>query len=187
MNTPTDGGPRQSKVSRPKDRPAASDRGRSRLGDITRPIAVERRLITSRRSTIIIALVIVVIVGALSLSLFGLPIRTYLSQNGKIETRQAQLNELLAINQELQAEIDRSSTDDGVREAAREQFSLVDEGQERVSMTDSLAVPTDLPAGWPYDLVTGVVALRTSGSDVGAPPSTITGATSTTVTTTIAP
>ena len=40
-------------------------------------------------------------------------------------------------------------------EAAREQLGYVQEGEVRKSILDLPPVPTDLPDGWPYNLVEG--------------------------------
>ena len=148
------------KVARPAVPPRASDRGRSRLGDITRPVVRDRRLATRRRSTVLFAVAALGISGALALALFGLPVRTYFDQDTQIEQRADQLAEITAVVDDLRSEVARLQTEDGVREAARAELGFVEAGERRQTVLDPVAVPTDLPEGWPYDLVENIVDLR---------------------------
>lgn len=148
------------KVARPATPPRASDRGRSRLGDITRPVVRDRRLATRRRSTVLFAIAALGISGALALALFGLPVRTYFDQDTQIQQREDQLAEITAVVDDLRSEVARLQTDDGIREAARAELGMVEDGEQRQTVVDPAAVPTDLPEGWPYDLVENIVDLR---------------------------
>lgn len=152
----------ETRVRRPAARPAAADRGRSRVGDPTRPVAVERRLATGRRSTILLGLAALAIAGALAVTLFVLPVRNYFRQTETLADRQSQLERLEAVNKDLRAEVDRLRTADGVREGAREELGYVEAGEERESIVDTGVVPTDLPDGWPYSVVTRITDLRRS-------------------------
>lgn len=149
-----------STVDRPRVRPAAADRGRSRVGDPTRPVAVERRLATGRRTTLLLGLAAVAIAGAFAVTLFVLPVRDYFKQTETLAERQSQLERLEAVNADLAAEVARLRTADGVREAAREEIGYVEAGDDRVSVVDEGVVPTDLPDGWPYSVVTAITDLR---------------------------
>jgi cell division protein FtsB len=150
------------KVARPATPPRASERGRSRLGDITRPVVRDRRLAKRRRSTVLFALAALAISGALAAALFGLPVRTYFEQDTQLAQRDEQLAAITAVVDDLRSEVDRLGTDDGVREAARAELGFVEAGEQRDTILEPVGVPTDLPAGWPYDLVTSVVELRTN-------------------------
>ncbi|HUF99076.1 MAG TPA: hypothetical protein VMM60_13180, partial [Ilumatobacter sp.] len=66
------------------------------------------------------------------------------------------------------AEVQRLKTDDGIREAAREELGYVEAGEQRSTIVDTDIVPTALPVGWPYDLVSGIVALK-SGQPAEVP------------------
>lgn len=154
---------RDAHVRRPAKRPAAADRGRSRVGDATSPLAVDRRLATGKRTTIALGLVAVVIAGALGAALFAIPIRNYVAQDEKIAARTSQLERLQAVVADLQAEVARARTADGVREAAREELGYVQQGEQRTSVVDAGVVPTALPNGWPYSIVTKIHDLRRSG------------------------
>lgn len=148
------------KVARPATPPRASDRGRSRLGDITRPVVRDRRLAQRRRSTVLLAIAALGISGALAAALFLLPVRTYVDQDTQLQEREAQLAEISAVVADLRSEVERLQTDDGVREAARAELGFVEAGEQRETILDPTGVPTDLPEGWPYDLVENIVELR---------------------------
>jgi hypothetical protein len=148
-----------STIQRPATPPAA-DRGRSRLGDVTRPVTIDRRLTTPGRSTILLGLIALAIAGALAAALFVLPVQTFFGQDARIAERSDQLQQLEAVNADLRSELDRLRTDVGVEEAAREELGFVQQGERRESILELPAVPTVLPGGWPYDLVTAIVEVR---------------------------
>jgi cell division protein FtsB len=127
---------------------------------VTRPIHVDRRITTQRRSTMLLAVVAIAIAAALAAALFVLPVQTYFGQNERIEQRADQLAQLEQVNDDLRAEVERLRTDDGVREAAREELGMVEQGERRQSILDLPDVPTDLPVGWPYSIVSGIAELR---------------------------
>lgn len=149
-----------STIARPDTRRRASDAGRSRLGDVTRPIRIDRRITKQRRSTALLMLVAVAIAGALAAALFVLPVQTYFGQDARLEQRRGQLAQLEQVNDDLRVEVDRLRTDDGVREAARVELGMVEAGERRQSILALPDVPTDLPDGWPYSLVSGIAELR---------------------------
>ena len=151
-----------STIDRPETPPSAADRGRSRLGDLSRPISIDRRITHNRRSNILLALVALTIAVALAAAIFVLPIKTMFDQNDQIAERTDQLSELQAVNNDLRSEVARLKTDDGIKEAAREQLGYVEPGEIRQSILDFPPVPTDLPDGWPYSLFSGIVAIRTN-------------------------
>jgi cell division protein FtsB len=154
--------PRSSTVAKPARPRRASDAGRSRVGDLTRPIAIDRRILRRRRSTVLLGIVALAIAGSLAAALFVLPVQTYFDQDATIVRREAQLRELDAVNADLAAEVDRLRTDDGIREAAREELGYVEAGEARLSLVAPDVLPTALPAGWPYSVVTSIIALRSA-------------------------
>lgn len=111
----------------------------------------------------LLGLVAVGIAGAIAAALFVLPVQTWFAQDETLAQRQAQLDQLEAVNTELQAEVDRLRTDAGIREAAREQIGFAEPGEQRLTVMSLPDLPTDLPPGWPYDLVTRVIELRRGG------------------------
>jgi cell division protein FtsB len=163
---------RSSTIDRPTVPPRASDRGRSRLGDLSRPIPVDRRIARRRRSNVLLALVALGIAGALAAALFVLPVQTLFDQDDRILEREDQLTQLRTVNDDLRSEVTRLRTDDGVREAAREQLGYVEQGEVRKTIRALPPVPTDLPDGWPYSLVEGITAVA-RGRAVAPAPATV--------------
>ncbi|TDT15577.1 cell division protein FtsB [Ilumatobacter fluminis] len=148
------------------DKPArpAADAGRSRLGDVTRPVVRDRRvLVGPRSSTVLLALVALGIAGALAYALFGIPFRTLFEQDERIAERTEQVDELEAVVADLRSEVDRLNTEDGIREAAREELGYVETGEIRESILDYPDLPTDLPNGWPYSVVNEITTVRRGG------------------------
>lgn len=154
-------GDKQTKVKRAEP-PRPSARGRSRVGDLTRPIPLDRRVVRNPRSTVLLGVLALGVAGALAAALFLLPVKTYFGQDDSLAQRNNQLTQLQTVNNDLRNEVDRLKTDDGVREAAREELGFVEAGEHRESILDFPPVPTALPDGWPYSLVKGIVALRTN-------------------------
>ena len=95
-------------------------------------------------------------------AIFVLPVKTMFDQDDQIAERTDQLAQLQAVNNDLRSEVARLKTDDGIKEAAREQLGFVEPGEIRQSILDLPPVPTALPNGWPYSLITGIVAVRTN-------------------------
>ena len=120
----------------------------------------------------LLAIVAIAIAGALAAALFLLPIQTYFGQDTRIEQRRDQLTQLEAVNADLRAEVDRLSTEAGVKEAAREELGFVEDGEVRESILDLPELSTDLPDGWPYSVVSGIVELRRNPQTSAAAAST---------------
>lgn len=150
-------------IRKPAPRPASSV-GRSRLGDLTRPIAREQRITRDRRPAIVLFMVAVLVAGAIGAALFGLPVRTWFDQDRELRSLEGELDELESVNAELQVEVDQLQTDAGVRSAAREELGMIELGEDRQTVTGAPALPADLPDGWPYTAVEQIIAIRTSGS-----------------------
>lgn len=163
-------GDRRSRVTRPATPPKASDRGRSRAGDVTRPVQIDRRFATRRRTTVTLAVVALGIAGALAAALLVLPVNTYFDQDDQIAQREDQLEQISAVVDDLRSEVERLRTDDGIREAARAELGYVEVGERRQTVLEAPPVPTELPAGWPYDLVSGIVELRRNPPPPAPPP-----------------
>ena len=142
---------------------AAADEGRSRLGDFTRPIPVDKRISRRPKVALFAGLGVLAIVAVLGAAIFILPIGTWRDQDVDLLQRQAELDELEKVNGQLSAEVDRLQTDDGIREAAREEIGFVEQGERRSTILPLPPLPTDLPDGWPYSVVTGIIAARQAG------------------------
>jgi len=150
-------------ISRPKELPKASDEGRSRLGDFTRPIPVDKRIFRRPKFALFGGIFVLLVIGSIAAAVFILPIGTWLDQDDQLVQRQAELGELQRVNSQLASEVERLGTDDGVREAAREEIGFVEEGDQRSTILPLPGVPSDLPDGWPYNVVTQIFAARTAG------------------------
>lgn len=148
-------------IRRPKRR--ASDAGRSRLGDFTRPIARERSITQRLTSRLALGLAATTIALAIAVTLYVLPIRTWMDQRNELRDRQAQLDQLESTNADLQSEVDRLQTDAGIREAARDEIGYLEPGEVRSTMIDEVTLPKSLPKGWPYSPVAQIIKIRTSG------------------------
>lgn len=118
---------------------------------------------TDWRGTTLLALVAVGIAGALAAALFLIPIRTLFDQDARIDERSEQVGELESVVADLQREVDRLKTPDGVREAAREELGFIQAGEIRETVLDFPDVPLDLPNGWPYSLFNEITELRRGG------------------------
>ena len=150
-------------IPRPTEPAKASDEGRSRLGDFTRPIPVEKRILRRPKVALFGGIFVLLVIGTIAGAVFILPIQTWLDQDDSLVQRQTQLDELERVNGELAAEVDRLETEDGIREAAREEIGFVAAGEERSSILPLPPLPRNLPDGWPYNVVTGIIAARTAG------------------------
>jgi hypothetical protein len=75
-----------------------------------------------------------------------------------------------AANNQLQTEVDRLQTDDGVKQAAREVIDYVEKGEQRITVMPVGAAPTTLPDGWPYNLVSKIIAIREAEAGVAIAP-----------------
>lgn len=156
---------RTTSIPRPKDPPKASDAGRSRLGDFTRPIPVEKRIFRRPRLALFGGVFILVTIMAIAAAVFILPVGTWLDQGTDLAQREAELTELQRVNGQLAGEVERLKTDSGIIEAAREEIGFVESGDQRSSFLPLPPLPRDLPDGWPYNVVTAIFDARTSGPD----------------------
>jgi cell division protein FtsB len=147
-----------------KPRRAASDVGRSRLGDLTRPIAREQRITKNRRPALLLGGVGLVLAVAIGAALFGLPVRTWFAQNDEIGRLERQLDELRDVNQELQQEVDILQTPEGITAAARETLGYIQGNERRQTIVGLPALPRDLPDGWPYGPLERIMDLRSAAA-----------------------
>jgi cell division protein FtsB len=150
-------------IPRPTEPAKASDEGHSRLGDFTRPIPVEKRILQRPKVALFGGVFVLLVIGTIAGAVFILPIQTWLDQDDSLVQRQTQLDELERVNGALAAEVDRLETEDGIREAAREEIGFVEAGEERSSILPLPPLPRNMPDGWPYNVVTGIIAARTAG------------------------
>jgi cell division protein FtsB len=162
------GGHLTTTIRRPQDR-RASDAGRSRLGDLRRRIIAPHVSTRRLRATWLFGLAALVIAGAIAAALFGLPVRTWFDQDSELQALEHELTELQTVNHDLQNEVDRLQTDEGIREATRDELGHVQAGDNRQTILELPPLPGDLPDGWPYSQVIAILAVRAA---IDTPPST---------------
>lgn len=97
---------------------------------------------------------------ATAFSLVVIPVRDFVTQRAKVAEKSAEFEALADANEALQIEINKLSTPDGIRHAAREQLGYVLPGEQRLSLVKMPDLPTELPGVWPYTLVTDIVKVR---------------------------
>lgn len=151
------GGHLTTTIPRPTPR-RASDAGRSRLGDQGHRVP-EDRIARKRHVGWIFALAGLVVVGSIAAALFVLPVRTWFEQDREITGLENVRDQYQSINYDLQDEVERLQTDDGIREAAREELGRIDGGEARESIL-SAPLPRQMPAGWPYSQIDLIMTLR---------------------------
>ncbi len=103
---------------------------------------------------------ITVLLTALLATLFVLPLRDYFHQNEAMAQKKTQFEALADANEQLQIDINRLNTTDGVVAAARSELGYVFPGEQRIQLLAMPALPTTLPTTWPYTLVTDILRVR---------------------------
>ena len=137
---------------------------RSRLSkavaDRTRPTPRTERLLPKLLGRTLMLVGAVVIVISFGNSFLVLPATSWLGQRQDVDARTEDLETIKQATDELQTEVDRLNTSAGVEDAAREELGYVMAGEQRQQIVGDSQAPIELPAGWPYDLVTQIVAVR---------------------------
>ena len=137
---------------------------RTRVKDLTGslmlPIASEHRLDRRPATRWALRIVLASVVTAGATSLFVFPLRDYVTQRSALAQRNAEFNALADTNEQLQTEVNHLGTPEGIRNAARAQLGYVLPGEQRFTLVPMPALPTDLPAAWPYSLITDIVRVR---------------------------
>ena len=137
---------------------------RSRLSkavaDRTRPTPRTERLLPKLLGRTLMLVGAVVIVISFGNSFLVLPATSWLGQRQEVDARTDELETIKRATDELQTEVDRLNTPAGVEDAAREELGFVMAGEQRQQIVGDSQAPLELPMGWPYDLVTQIVAVR---------------------------
>jgi cell division protein FtsB len=136
----------------------------SRFAELTRPIANDKQLVKGRGKRLVFALVATVIAAALIASLFVLPVKSWLRQRDDLARKRNELAVLSNANAQLSADVNRLQTKEGIKEAARQEVGYVGVGEQRISVLSSPNAPLTLPAGWPYDAISQIVAVRAAAA-----------------------
>jgi hypothetical protein len=191
---PVDGGGR-STTTIPRPRRRASDAGRARIADArARRDRFDRgdRIAPQRRTAWLFGLGALVVAAAIAAALFGLPARTWFAQDDDIAKLQNELSEVNAVNSDLDDEVQRLQTDEGIRAAIRQELGNIMQGDRRESLQDLPLLPRNLPNAWPYSPPLRIIALRTAAmmqatTTTTVAPTTTSPATTTAATTAAAP
>ncbi len=94
-----------------------------------------------RRRTLL--LVVLAVMAAMGMFLFGYPTRTYLDQRAQLTSEQAMVDRLAVQNQTLQSEAAQLQNTAEIERLARQDYGLVQPGQEAYAI---LPAPTAAPA-----------------------------------------
>ena len=103
-----------------------------------------------------------VVAAAGLLLLLVLPTRAWLAQRSDIASAQQKLAVIENENTKLEARLKALQTPEEIERVAREQYNLAGRGEQVFSVLPPPAL-TNLPSGWPYNLVNEIVAVRTAG------------------------
>ncbi len=183
---PLDGGGRSTTtIPRPRAR-RASDAGRARVADArARRDRVDRgdRIAPQRRTAWLFGLGALVVAAAIAAALFGLPARTWFSQDDELAKLNHELSEVNAVNSDLDDEVQRLQTDDGIRAAIRQELGNIVQGERRESLQDLPLLPRNIPNAWPYSPPIRILALRTAAMLEATTTTTVASTTTVTVTT----
>ena len=133
---------------------------RSSVRDLTRPVHVDHKLFQRAISRNITLSISIVILAALAVALIGLPLKDLFSQRTSITTRQQEFSALQDANEQLQTQIQRLQTPEGIRETARKELGYLLPGEKRLALIEAPALDTALPTGWPYNVVANILAVR---------------------------
>ena len=144
---------------------SSKSRKTSRVGDITRAIArptpTDAHLGRGTLAKSILKVGGTLVAMATLVSLVVIPVTDYLDQQKVLAKKTAEFDALADANEQLQIEVNDLSTPEGIRNAARTQLGYVLPGEQPLTFARTPWLPTDLPAEWPYTLVTDIVAIRT--------------------------
>jgi cell division protein FtsB len=118
------------------------------------------KIILRRRNRRMFGVGATVIGAAIVVTLFLLPLRSWRSQQQLIKQREAETAALERVNAELDAENRYLHTPGGLADAANNDLGLAPPGA-LIRPVDAIPLADEqLPAGWPYSLVTGIIGAR---------------------------
>lgn len=129
------------------------------------------RLVLRRRNRSVLGLGAIVIAGAVLTAVLILPVRAWINQRHELADRTRELAALNAVNDELSARNDRLRTAEGIKDAARQDLGLIEDGETVIAMLPA-PVSELMPAGWPYSMVGQILTAR-QASVIATPPTTL--------------
>lgn len=101
----------------------------------------------------------VLVVISFGNSFIWLPAKSWMGQRDQASGRQTELDTLRQASEQIQKEIEWLQTPAGIEAAARSELGFVMSGEKRKVLVGTATAPLELPAGWPYDLVTQIVSV----------------------------
>jgi len=150
--------------------PARSKRrGATPISDLTRPTPRSERLIPKVFGRFVLVVGVALVLISFGNSFVLLPAQSWLGQKDEISFRQEELEVIKRATDQLQIEIDQLQTPRGIEQAARSELGYVMEGEKRQVLVGSATAPLDLPGGWPYDLVSQIMTVRTVEAETDSP------------------
>ena len=122
----------------------------SRQGAGDEPGLFERlRALWASRILRLVSIVVGVAAVAVILLMLVFPTKAYFQQRDRISEAEATLDALREESAELQAQVDAGTDPVVVERVAREQLSLIREGDQLYRLSVDPADAVDLPASWP--------------------------------------
>ncbi len=145
------------------------------------------RLVLRRRNRSVLGLGATIIAGAVLAAVLVLPVRAWLNQRDELAARNRELAALDAANEDLAAQNDRLRTAQGIKDAARQDLGLIEDGETVIAMLPA-PVTELMPIGWPYSVVGQILTVRQASAILAAATTTAPATTTATTTaTTVAP
>ena len=138
------------------------------VSDLTRPTPRSERIVPKFLGRVALLLGFLVVVFSFGNSFLVLPLTSWFGQRTEIDSRQSELDTIKKATDELQTEVDRLKTPEGVQDAAREELGFVVAGEARQQIVGEATAPIDLPTGWPYDLVTQIISVKVNDAAMTA-------------------
>jgi hypothetical protein len=99
---------------------------------------------------------------ALSLvtTLIVLPVRDTMRQRAEIAERRVEFEALADANEKLVDDVDYLASPEGLIASARSELGFLFPGEKQVTILEMPDLPTNLPAEWPYSMVSNIVSVR---------------------------
>lgn len=155
--------------TRQKPAHGSKKRGATPLNDLTRPTPRSERLVPRVFGRLILVVGVALVLVSFGNSFVLLPAKSWLGQKDEISYRQEELEVMRRATDQLQIEIDQLQTPRGIEQAARSELGYVMNGEKRQVLVGSADAPLDLPAGWPYDLVSQILTVKTAEAETPPP------------------
>lgn len=101
--------------------------------------------------------------GLVVYGLIAVPAGRYIQQRSDVADRQVQLRDMKERNSALKDKIRRLDDPDEIMRIARRDYGLVTEGEESYTILPPATAGLNLPASWPFDLLSEPVRRVSSG------------------------